>query len=86
VHLELMVRAGQRGRGLGARLLDAALGWARGAPGVRRVDLIVFADNAAAVGLYRSRGFRDEGRRAGAWLDPDGGLRDDLLMALLVPD
>lgn len=79
--LELMVRAEERGRGVGRRLLSRAIEWAAGQPGLSRLALLVFADNAAAIALYQSQGFVLEGRRVGAVQEQDGRRRDDLLMA-----
>lgn len=45
-----------RGRGIGGRLMDAAVDWARERR-ARRLILQVRTDNAVAVGLYRRRGF-----------------------------
>lgn len=82
--LEVFLHRAHRGRGLGAALLDAALEHGRAHPELRKISLAVFADNTAAVGLYRSRGFVEEGRRVGEYLEPDGRARDDLLMARTV--
>ena len=60
--LGMGILAPHRGRGIGARLLSATLVQAR-AIGVRRVDLEVRADNAAAIALYAKAGFSVEGRR-----------------------
>lgn len=54
-----------RGRALGAGLLDAALDWVRERTHDRRVLLDVNPSMAAAMNLYRSRGFRPTGRRSG---------------------
>jgi ribosomal protein S18 acetylase RimI-like enzyme len=80
--LGMGVAADYRGQGIGKGLLSAALEAAR-AKGLERVQLDVFASNAAAIALYRAAGFREEGRRVrGRKLD---GVYDDvLLMALLV--
>jgi ribosomal protein S18 acetylase RimI-like enzyme len=80
--LELAVDAPARGGGVGGALLDAVIDSLRARPPVRVLRLAVFADNSAAVGLYRSRGFVDEGRRVGWAQEEDGALRDDLLMRL----
>jgi ribosomal protein S18 acetylase RimI-like enzyme len=82
--LEVFLHRAHRGRGLGAALLDAAVEHGRAHPELRKISLAVFADNTAAVGLYRSRGFVEEGRRKGEYLEPDGRARDDLLMARMV--
>ena len=76
----LVVRRSHGGQGLGGRLLDALLGWARAAEGVRKVRLRVRADNAGAIALYRARGFVEEGRLR-AELLIDGEPMDVLLMA-----
>lgn len=70
-----------RQKGLGARLLEAAIAksWARG---LTRIELTVRADNLNAIALYRKLGFESEGvRRRGFRL---GGEYHDLYaMALL---
>ncbi|QDQ84640.1 GNAT family N-acetyltransferase [Paraburkholderia megapolitana] len=66
------------GRALMTELLDLADNWL----GLRRVELRVFADNHAAIALYRAFGFEVEARRRGAVLR-DGVLIDDYFMARL---
>ena len=83
--IELVVASAARGGGVGGALLDAALDSLRVRPGVQVVRLAVFADNVAAVALYRSRGFTEEGRRIGFACEADGRLRDDLLMCRTLP-
>ncbi len=56
----LYVEIAAQGRGLGRRLLNAALGHPRLAE-ARRVFLQVWAENERAVGLYESVGFRTIG-------------------------
>jgi RimJ/RimL family protein N-acetyltransferase len=71
------------GRGLGARLLDAALAGAAGL-GITRVELEVFASNRRAIALYARRGFLHEGvKRAARALD--GRTEDIACMALVAP-
>ncbi|MEQ1565356.1 MAG: N-acetyltransferase [Myxococcota bacterium] len=82
--VEMMVAPGCRRRGVGRALLDGAIRWAEGTGVVRKLSLAVFADNAAAIALYRSVGFVDEGRRIGEYREPDGRLRGDLLLAKFV--
>lgn len=69
----LAVAPEQRRRGLGRHLLRALLreGWQRGA---RRSTLEVASSNAAAIGLYRSLGFRDGGLRRGYYRDGGDAL------------
>ncbi|HKS59891.1 MAG TPA: GNAT family N-acetyltransferase [Thermoplasmata archaeon] len=54
---------GQRGKGLGGQLLDAALAWAHSNHPRTKVRLDVNAGQSAAVALYESRGFQFHGVR-----------------------
>ena len=78
--LGMYVRKAWRGRGIGKRLLAACLSLAREG-GLEKVELQVFADNAAAIRLYESAGFRHEGLKARGrkWRDR---YQDVALMAL----
>jgi ribosomal protein S18 acetylase RimI-like enzyme len=53
----LYVREASRGRGIGGRLLDAALDAARARPELRVLQLQASAHNEAALRLYAARGF-----------------------------
>jgi len=79
--LGMGVAASHRGRGVGAALLhttlDAATAW-----GITRVELIVRADNAAAIALYERQHFELEGRLRD-YLIVDGTAYDALQMARL---
>ena len=79
--LGMGVVAAHRGKSLGRRLLDATLA-AAWATGLRRIELEVYADNAAAVRLYESSGFEREGVRRLARL-LDGRPQDVVMMAML---
>jgi ribosomal protein S18 acetylase RimI-like enzyme len=78
--LGMGVVPGFRGRGIGRALIDATLAAAR-RKGLARIDLEVRADNAVAIGLYRSAGFVTEGVKRDA-LRVDGGHVDLVFMAL----
>jgi ribosomal protein S18 acetylase RimI-like enzyme len=73
-----------RGRGVGSRLLAATLARAD-ARGLRRTELVVRADNVAAIALYRRFGFVEEGR-CRQYLRFDGVDHDALLMARLLSE
>ncbi len=62
-------------------LLEAAL--AVRPADLHKIELEVFPDNAAAIGLYRSFGFEEEGLRRAHYRRLDGSLRSVLLMARL---
>ncbi|MGA7196745.1 GNAT family N-acetyltransferase [Roseiarcus sp.] len=70
-----------RGRGLGARLLNATLEAAFDA-GFVRVELNVHADNGRAIALYDRVGFVREGTQRDA-VFVDGEYRDAIAMALV---
>ena len=70
-----------RGRGVGRALLAETLAAAQ-ARGLSRVELVVRADNTAAVALYRKFGFEQEGLLR-QYIKVDGIFHDALLMARL---
>lgn len=65
----LAVAVGRRRRGLGRRLVRTVMRSARAA-GAEHVFLEVRESNDAALGLYRSAGFRLLGRRTGYYRSP----------------
>ncbi len=71
-----------RHRGLGTRLLAAAIARAREI-GLERVELEVYERNEPAVALYRKLGFQVEGRKIRS-CKIDGIYDNDLLMALFL--
>ena len=80
--LGIGVRAAYRGKGLGRRLMEAALD-AAWKLGFERVELWVRSPNAVAIALYERFGFVEEGRRRDA-IRLDDGSEDEVLMALMV--
>lgn len=73
-----------RGRGGGRMLMEAAL--AAVPDDAHKVELEVFPDNEAAIALYRSFGFEEEGLRRDHYRREDGSLRSSLVMARLFSD
>lgn len=71
----MSVRRDHWGRGIGSRLLDLMIAWARETKHIKRIKLRVQAVNERAIALYRSRGFVEEGvlkrdfRVRGVWVD-----------------
>ena len=79
--LGMGVIAGYRGRGIGYRLLTAAVAKAI-ANGLTRIELEVLSSNAAALSLYRKFGFEEEGvKRMARCID---GIWDDLVVMSLI--
>jgi putative acetyltransferase len=82
--LGLGVHDAYQRRGVGAALLEALLDTAFNWLQIRRVELTVFSDNAAAIALYERYGFEREGVLRGCAFR-DGVYVDVNAMALLSP-
>jgi len=82
--LGLMVAAAHRRRGIGTRLLQEAVGWARRS-GILKLELHVFPWNQPAIELYESFGFEREGYRRSHYAR-DGGYVDAILMAYWISE
>jgi ribosomal-protein-alanine N-acetyltransferase len=78
--LNLAVRRSDRGKGLGGKLLDAAIAEA-GERGAGQIYLEVRESNEAARSLYASRGFTEVSRRRNYYKDP---VEDALVLRLAV--
>ena len=74
------VRDDCQGQGIGSRLLEALLDTADNWLNIRRVELTVYTDNAAAIGLYKKFGFEKEGVLRD-YAFRDGRFADVLTMA-----
>lgn len=81
--LGMGVVAPWRGVGVGTHLLGATLE-AAGQAGLQRAELVVRADNAAAIALYRRFGFELEGTLRD-YMRVDGVKHDALQMVRLAP-
>jgi len=79
--LTVATRPQARGQGVARALMRQGLGMAQELD-VETMFLEVAADNAPALGLYRSLGFRQTGRRKAYYARPDGSRDDALVMAL----
>ena len=77
--LAIAVAADARGRGIGRRLMTEAIAWSKEA-GVEKLVLSVYPHNEAAISLYRSFGFVEEGRLA-RHSRKSYGYEDEILMA-----
>ncbi len=60
-HFGMAVRDDWQGKGVGTKLLEAALDLADNWLGLTRMDLRVFVDNGVAITFYRKFGFEVEG-------------------------
>ena len=81
----MMVHPDFQGQGVGRALLEAAIDLAENWLHLTRIELEVFPDNVAALGLYERCGFEVEGRRRDAsWRD--GHYVDNLVMSRIVKE
>jgi RimJ/RimL family protein N-acetyltransferase len=79
--LGMLVDCEWRGRGVGSALIQATIAWARD-QGLHKLSLEVFAQNTAAIALYRKCGFAEEGHRVKHYRRANGELWDSLIMGL----
>ncbi|MDM5065483.1 GNAT family N-acetyltransferase [Aeromonas salmonicida] len=78
------VRDDWAGKGVGSALMAAALDLADNWLNLRRIELTVYRDNAAALALYRKFGFEQEGLARG-YAFRQGEYVDALYMARIRP-
>ena len=82
----LAIAPAEKGSGLAAAMIDEAIGFMR-ADGVRRVELMVEADNARGIAFYQKLGFEREGRLRAAYKRAhETNYVDELLMARLLQE
>lgn len=83
--LTVAVHPEQQGQGIGSRLFEALIAWARAQqPEILRIELAAGSGNPGAIRLYERLGFRHEGRQVARGRLPDGRFEDDILMGLLL--
>lgn len=82
--LGMGVRDDWQGRGVGTAMLRAAIELADGWLQLRRLELQVYADNAAGIALYARHGFVEEGRHR-EFAFRDGAYVDALSLARIKP-
>lgn len=83
-HVGMGVHDDYAGRGIGQKLMEAALDLADNWWNLRRVELSVYADNERAIRLYKRTGFVTEGTMKD-YAFRDGKFVDALAMARFHP-
>lgn len=83
--LGLNVKSGERGKGIGRALLNAALAWFESSPDIERIELEVTSNNRPAIHLYQTSGFSHEGVKHRA-VKKDGQYLDLYVMGLCKND
>ena len=79
--LTIVVHSGFQNRGVGEALMRDLMNWAKQAPNLRKIELLVRATNERAIRLYFRMGFIEEGRFRERVRLVNGGFVDDLAMA-----
>jgi RimJ/RimL family protein N-acetyltransferase len=85
VSFGMMLVPAWRGRGLGGKLLEELMRWAR-SRGAHKLTLQVWPHNTAAIALYERYGFVAEGRLRRHWRRKSGELWDAVVMGLVLDD
>jgi len=81
--LGMLVEEPWRGKGIGTRLLEAAIAWAR-SKGAHKISLDVFPHNTAAITLYEKFGFVREGDHPKHLRRKTGEIWDVISMGLVL--
>lgn len=82
--LGMMIYKDYRGLGIGRLLIKELLIWAGKNPLIEKVSLGVFSTNRRAISLYKSMGFKEEGRKKKEIKLSENEYVDDVLMYKLV--
>jgi RimJ/RimL family protein N-acetyltransferase len=77
----MSVRKEWRGRGVGSALIRALIAWGRANPLIEQLRLSVLSTNEAAIRLYTTMGFVQEGRLMNQAKLDNGTYSDLILMA-----
>jgi ribosomal protein S18 acetylase RimI-like enzyme len=73
-----------QGQGIGRLLMETLIQWAKQHPVIEKLYLQAYTTNAPAISLYKTLGFREEGRFVNAIKQPSGQYVDVLQMYLFV--
>lgn len=71
-----------RGQGIGRRLLEEIISWAKTKTKIERLQLTVYADNLSAISFYEKLGFKKEGLFENYAKSVNGHYQDGLMMAM----
>jgi RimJ/RimL family protein N-acetyltransferase len=81
IHLGIGIESAYRGQGLGEKLIDSAIGFAKQQHTIACIELRVFANNRPAIALYRKKGFVEIGTLKDRFRLPGQSI-DDMIMVL----
>ena len=81
--LGMSVKKEYRNQGIGSRLIEYAINWAKETGAVKRIELHVFETNNQAIHIYKKYGFIIEGKKQKA-IKANDEYVNELIMALYV--
>lgn len=81
-NLTMAVHPGHQGHGIGQKLTQHLIEWARSRTPLEKIEIQVCSCNGAAISLYRKAGFQEEGRFLRRIKLADDQYLDDILMGL----
>lgn len=81
--LGMAIRKEYRGQGVGTKLVEHAVRWAKSNDKLKRIALAVFATNEAAIKIYHKAGFEIEGIEKNEIRDNNGELINQITMGLV---
>ena len=79
--LNIAVNEGWQRKGIGRKLLEQTIAWAKNTSTLEKIKLNVRATNLSAISLYKKMGFEEEGRLKN-WVKVKDYYIDDLIMGL----
>ncbi|KZD44773.1 Ribosomal-protein-alanine acetyltransferase [Bacillus cereus] len=78
------IREAYCNQGIGTKLIEFLISWAKGQKGLEKICLGVVSVNDRAIKVYKSMGFVEEGRQKKQIKYEDGTYGDDVLMGLYI--
>lgn len=84
MRLDMCVHLGHWRKGHGRAMLNHLIDWAKTSTSTHKIELLVRSTNTAAIKLYISCGFTEEGRHKDRIKLQNGYFVDDIAMALIL--
>ncbi|GAB6611404.1 MULTISPECIES: GNAT family N-acetyltransferase [Bacillus] len=78
------IREAYCNQGIGTKLIEFLISWAKGQEGLEKICLGVVSINDRAIKVYKRMGFIEEGRQIKQIKYEDGSYGDDVLMGLYI--
>ncbi|MFC9416140.1 GNAT family N-acetyltransferase [Bacillus mobilis] len=78
------IREAYCNQGIGTKLIEFLISWAKGQKGLEKICLGVVSVNDRAIKVYKRMGFVEEGRQKKQIKYEDGTYGDDVLMGLYI--